>query len=149
MHSQRSDGSGTIDEIAAAAARIGLQFVILTDHGDGTRAPEPPSYRSGVLMIDGVEISTQYGHYAAIDLPQSPYPLAGHPRDVIEDVRRLGGFRFAAHPGSPGATGAFAILSPPAWRSSFVASRTANTSSTRTFCRGHSSRLACSISSAN
>jgi hypothetical protein len=101
VHSQRSDGTGTIDEIAAAAARVGLHFVILTDHSDGTRAPEPPSYRSGVLMIDGVEISTQYGHYAAIDLPQSPYPLAGHPRDVIEDVRRLGGFGFAAHPGSP------------------------------------------------
>jgi hypothetical protein len=49
IHSARSDGTGTIDEIAAAAARAGLQFVILTDHGDGTRAPEPPSYRSSVL----------------------------------------------------------------------------------------------------
>jgi hypothetical protein len=26
--------------IAAAAASAGLDFVILTDHGDGTRAPE-------------------------------------------------------------------------------------------------------------
>ena len=52
-------------------------------------------------MIDGVEISTEQGHYVAIDLPQSPYPLAGHPRDVIEDVRRFGGFGFAAHPGLP------------------------------------------------
>ncbi len=101
VHSERSDGTGTLDEIAAAAARAGLQFVILTDHGDGTRAPEPPAYRSGVLCLDGVEISTDLGHYVAIDLPQTPYPLGGHPRDVIEDVRRFGGFGFAAHPGSP------------------------------------------------
>ena len=70
VHSARSDGTGTLDEIAAAAARAGLQFVVLTDHGDGTRAPEPPAYRSGVLCIDGVEISTDDGHYVALGLPQ-------------------------------------------------------------------------------
>jgi hypothetical protein len=101
VHSSRSDGTGTIEEIAAAAARAHLQFVIVTDHGNGTRAPEPPSYRSGVLCIDGVEISTEHGHYVAVDLPKTPYPLAGDPRDVIEDVKRFGGFGFAAHPGSP------------------------------------------------
>ena len=31
---QRSDGRGTPDEIAAAAARAGLKFVVFTDHGD-------------------------------------------------------------------------------------------------------------------
>jgi hypothetical protein len=100
VHSQRSDGTGTLDEIAAAAARAGLQFVIFTDHGDGTRPPEPPRYRSGVLCVDGIEISTQYGHYLAIDVGQTPYRLAGHPQAVIEDVRRFGGFGFVAHPDS-------------------------------------------------
>ena len=46
VHTTRSDGSGTLDEIAAAAARAGLHFVILTDHGDGTRPPDPPVYRA-------------------------------------------------------------------------------------------------------
>ena len=101
IHSVRSDGSGTVDEIATAAARAGLQFIILTDHGDGTRAPDPPSYLHGVLVIDGVEINTTAGHFAAAGLAQAPYPLAGIPADVIEDVHRLGGFGFAAHPGSP------------------------------------------------
>ena len=101
VHSNRSDGTGTLDEIAAAAAAAGLDFVIVTDHGDGTRQPEPPVYRSGVLCLDGVEISTQYGHYVALGMSVAPYPLAGHPSDVIEDVHRLGGFGFAAHPGSP------------------------------------------------
>jgi len=82
VHTRRSDGTGTIDDVAAAAAKAGLKFVIITDHGDGTRRPEPPSYRSGVLCIDAVEISTEN-------------------RDVIEDIARLGGFSIAAHPGSP------------------------------------------------
>jgi hypothetical protein len=101
IHSNRSDGSGTVDAIAGAAAEAGLQFIILTDHGDGTRPPDPPAYRGGVLTIDGVELNTTGGHYAVIDLPASPYPLAGTPADVVEDVRRLGGFGIAAHPGSP------------------------------------------------
>jgi len=100
VHSQRSDGTGTVDEIAAAAARAGLKFVVLTDHGDATREPTPPEYRSGVLCIDAVEVSTDGGHVVALGLPKSPYPLAGEPRDVIEDISRLGGFSIAAHPGS-------------------------------------------------
>jgi len=101
VHSLRSDGTGTVDEIAASAARANLQFVILTDHGDGTRQLDPPGYRHGVLCIDGVEISTEGGHYVALGMKPSPYPLGGEPRDVVEDVRRLGGFGVAAHPGSP------------------------------------------------
>lgn len=100
VHTRRSDGSGTIDEVAAAAARAGLQFVIVTDHGDGTRPPEPPRYRSGVLVLDGVEIGTNAGHYLAVGMPRSPYPLGGDTRDVVEDVARLGGFGIIAHPDS-------------------------------------------------
>src|SRR5712664_2369664 len=101
VHTNRSDGLSGPDEIAAAAARAGLRFVVFTDHGDGTRRPDPPQYRSGVLCLDGVEISTSGGHYVVIDMPASPYPLAGDPRDVVEDVRRMGGFGIAAHPDSP------------------------------------------------
>jgi hypothetical protein len=101
VHSNRSDGSSSPDDIAAAAARAGLKFLVFTDHGDATRAPDPPTYRSGVLCLDGVEISTTGGHYVAIDMPAAPYPLAGEARDVVEDVRRLGGFGIVAHPDSP------------------------------------------------
>ena len=101
VHSRASDGRGSLDQIAAAAAAAGLTFLVVTDHGDGTRRPEPPSYRSGVLLLDAVEISTRGGHYVAVGLPQAPYPLGGDPADVVEDVRRLGGFGIAAHPDSP------------------------------------------------
>src|SRR5262249_52876418 len=98
IHSARSDGRGTPDEIAAAAARASVAFIIFTDHGDATRTPDRPVYRSGVLCIDAVEISTTGGHYIAIDMPPAPYPLAGDARDVVEDVKRLGGFGVVAHP---------------------------------------------------
>jgi hypothetical protein len=101
VHTNRSDGLSSPDEIAAAAARAGLDFVVFADHGDGTAAPDAPVYRNGVLCIDGVEISTADGHYVAIELPAAPYPLGGEARDVMEDVRRLGGFGIAAHPDSP------------------------------------------------
>lgn len=101
IHSSKSDGRGSFDDIAAAAAAAGSKFVIVTDHGDGTRVPEAPSYRSGVLCIDAVEISTTGGHYVALGLPQAPYRLGGEPRDVVDDVRRMGGFGIAAHPDSP------------------------------------------------
>jgi hypothetical protein len=100
VHTERSDGAGTMDEVAAAAARAGLQFVVFGDHGDGTRPLEPPTYRRGVLCIDGVEISTAGGHYLALDMAPASYPLAGEPRDVVEDVARLGGFGVVAHPTS-------------------------------------------------
>ena len=101
VHSNRSDGSAAVEAIAAAAFRAGLQFIIFTDHGDGTRTPDPPIYRSGVLCIDAVEITTTGGHYIALGMPQSPYPLAGAPHAVVDDVRRLGGFGVVAHPTSP------------------------------------------------
>jgi hypothetical protein len=101
VHSTRSDGRGTVDDIARAAARTGLRFVVVTDHGDGTRPPDPPSYKDGVLCLDGVEISTADGHYIALGMQKAPYPLGGEARDVVEDVRRLGGFGIVAHPDSP------------------------------------------------
>jgi hypothetical protein len=87
--------------VLRSAARAGLQFVIVTDHGDATRAPDLPDYRNGVLYVDAVEISTGNGHLIALGLPKAPYPLGGEARDVIEDIHRLGGVAIAAHPGSP------------------------------------------------
>jgi hypothetical protein len=100
VHTTNSDGSGTPDEVAAAASRAGLSFLILTDHGDAMRAPDNPRYRSGVLVIDAVEVSTSGGHIVALGLPRAPYPLRGEPADVLEDLTRLGAMTIVAHPTS-------------------------------------------------
>src|SRR5689334_7533921 len=101
VHTSRSDGRSAPEAVAEAAARAGLKFIVFTDHGDATRTPDPPVYRSGVLCLDAVEISTEDGHYLALDMPPAPYPLGGDARGVVEDVKRLGGFGVVAHPNSP------------------------------------------------
>jgi hypothetical protein len=102
IHSNRSDGAGTVDDIAAAASRAGLGFILLTDHGDGTRPPEPPQYRHGVLCLDAVELNAVAGHVVAIGLSRpAPYPIAGETDGVIEDIHRQGGWAVIAHPDSP------------------------------------------------
>ncbi len=101
VHTNRSDGTGSVDDVSRAAAAAGLNFIIVTDHGDGTRTPDLPDYRQGVLYIDAAEISTNQGHVLALGLPKAPYPLAGDARDVVEDIHRLGAMAIAAHPGSP------------------------------------------------
>ncbi len=101
IHTVRSDGSGTVDEVAAAAARAGLSFIIVTDHGDARRRSDPPVYKSGVLYIDTVEVGTTGGHIVALGLTgPAPYPLGGSPRDVLDDIHRLGGVAIIAHPDS-------------------------------------------------
>src|SRR5437588_319037 len=69
IHTNRSDGTSGPEEIAAAAARAGLKFIVFTDHGDATRVPDPPQYRSGVLGLDaGASRSTGgvVDHWAAL-----------------------------------------------------------------------------------
>ena len=100
VHTTRSDGFRDTSSVAAAARRAGLHFVVFTDHGDGMRPPDPPAYVDGVLCLDAVEISTDDGHYIAVGAAPSAYPLGGAGVDVVEDVRRLGGFGIAAHPTS-------------------------------------------------
>ena len=101
VHSRLSDGSGTPEQIAVAAAKAGLQFVVLTDHGDGTRTPAAPAYHGNVLVVHGLEVSSNDGHVVVLGLDKTPYPLGGDARDVVDDVSRLGGMSIAAHPGSP------------------------------------------------
>jgi hypothetical protein len=98
VHTTRSDGTGTIEEVAAAAAAAGIQVVVVTDHGDGTRASDPPRFLDGVLIIDAAEIGTWGGHYAAIGAQPSPFPLGGDPASVVDDVTVERGIGVVAHP---------------------------------------------------
>src|SRR5262245_57080790 len=71
VHTRRSDGTGRVEDVAEAAARAGLQFLVFTDHGDAMREPDAPRYIHGVLCIDAVEISTQNGHVVALGLSKA------------------------------------------------------------------------------
>jgi hypothetical protein len=100
VHSRASDdASGTLDDIARAARRAGLDFVVVTDHNTEDSLG-PPRYRDGVLMIGGLEKSTDAGHLLVLGLHELPFRLDGDPAAVVRDVMDLGGFVVVAHPTS-------------------------------------------------
>ncbi len=98
VHTTRSDGRGTVEEVAAAAKAAGLHFVVLTDHNDFT--PREPAFVDGVLMVPGVEISTAHGHLVAFGMRRPlegvrPWMDGGEAEAAVE---RAGGVSVLAHP---------------------------------------------------
>lgn len=102
VHSELSDGSGTVEEIAAAAAAAGLDFVVLTDHSPlGPRGRAEDGWYGDVLVVAGEEISTVEGHLLALGVPTHPFRFGHWARAALEDIRELGGFALVAHPHHP------------------------------------------------
>lgn len=96
IHSTYSDGRGTIEEIAAAARQVGLDFIILTDHDtlDPIREGKEGWYE-GVLLLAGSEITTKAGYYLALNISQ--LPQGPDPEDHVERIKAQGGMSFVAH----------------------------------------------------
>jgi PHP domain len=100
LHSLHSDGTGTVEEIAAAATDVGVDVVMLTDHD--VMAAEP-GYYGDVLMLVGEEVSPRgSNHYLAFGLDQPIDHTGMDAADIVRAVRDAGGFGFAAHPFSKG-----------------------------------------------
>ena len=99
MHSKFSDGRKTVDEIARAAARVGLDFIILTDHGAPNRASlDAQGRRDGVLVLAGTEISTSRGHLVALAFEPPSGRFSQNADNAVYEVHSLGGFTVIAHP---------------------------------------------------
>jgi hypothetical protein len=104
VHSLYSDGTGTVAEIAGAAAANDLDFLLLTDH-DTLRAKQngEEGWHGSVLVLVGEEVSpARGGHYLAfgIDRVIDHKGLDGHA--IIDQVNERGGFGFLSHPFSKG-----------------------------------------------
>jgi hypothetical protein len=110
VHSNHSDGTGTVAEIAQAAAHAGVDVVLLTDHDTlAARAAGEERRHGSVLMCVGEEVSPAGGnHYLAFGL-ERPIQHAGlTPQQIVDAVRAAGGFGFLSHPFSRGGSGRFA-----------------------------------------
>jgi hypothetical protein len=101
VHTTHSDGGDTIAAVASAAAEVGLDFVIVTDHNTLAGKPDEGYGDSGVLTIVGTEISNHEGHLLAVGLRPPAYRFSGDGLDSLRDVRDLGGLAFVAHPENP------------------------------------------------
>jgi hypothetical protein len=100
LHSLHSDGTGTVEEIARAAARAGADAVLLTDHD--TMDAEPGWY-GDVLVLVGVEVSPRRrDHYLAFGLDEPIDHAHLDAAGIVRAVAEAGGFGFAAHPFSKG-----------------------------------------------
>src|SRR3954451_23167389 len=103
-HSTYSDGTGTVPQIAAAAARAGADVVLLTDHDTlEARRRGEEGWHGPVLVCVGEEVSPRrQNHYLAFGLDEEIVHRGISPAQIVAAVRDAGGFGFAAHPFSKG-----------------------------------------------
>jgi PHP domain-containing protein len=111
VHTTRSDGRGTLDDAVRAAKEAGLQFLVVTDHN--VLAAGEQGYRDGVLVVEGTEVSTSFGHVVALGIPRA-LTAEERERDPLGAIRALGGVAVVAHPFHP--TRPFTGWDRGAWR---------------------------------
>jgi hypothetical protein len=104
LHSTHSDGTGTVEEIAAAGRANGLDVILLTDHDTlAARDRGEDGWHGSVLVLVGEEVSPRdQNHYLAFGIEQVIDHTGMTPADIALAVREAGGFGFAAHPFSQG-----------------------------------------------
>ena len=103
-HSTFSDGTGTVAQVAAGAARAGADAVLLTDHDslEAKRRGEE-RYHGAVLVCVGEEVSPEgANHYLAFGLEDEIAHEGMSCAEIVAAVSRAGGFGFLAHPFSQG-----------------------------------------------
>lgn len=98
VHTTRSDGRGSLDDVVRAAREAGLQFVVLADHN--VLSPQDGGYRDGVLVLTATEISSRYGHVVGAGIPRA-LTAAEKGGDPFAAVDALGGRTVLPHPLHP------------------------------------------------
>ncbi len=99
IHSTYSDGAGTVEEIAAAANRAGLDFLVLCDHSSlQARADGKDGWRGRTLVLIGTEITTDAGHLLALGVPESFLPAPHDAEPAQTAIQQSGGLGFVALP---------------------------------------------------
>ncbi len=104
VHTLRSPDSRTeLEEAVSAAKKAGLDFLAVNDHDispleEVFSSPE----REGVLLVPGIEYSTDCGHLLGLFLerPCPPGPEKGRIsfHEASENIRQSGGLCVIAHP---------------------------------------------------
>ena len=108
IHTPYSDGHGTHDEIALAAIKAELDFVVVTDHNIWVNGMDGYRYldRHRVLLLTGEELHDrnripQKNHLLAYEAQCELAPYADNPQRLIDTIQNEGGLSFIAHPIDP------------------------------------------------
>ena len=109
-HTNYSDGHGSHEDIALAAIKAGLDFVIVTDHNVWVDGMDGYRYldRQRVLLLTGEEIhdqarEPQKNHLLVYETLCELSPHAYDPQGLVDAVTQEGGLSFIAHPTDPAA----------------------------------------------
>lgn len=102
VHTNASDGSGTVAEVMAAAEKANLTFIAITDHNVALTQSELAEDPPDLPIISGVEVGTTSGHFIALGIPTSwVQPKTKDDRELLAAARAVGAFRVLAHPFHP------------------------------------------------
>jgi len=101
IHTEYSDGIGSVREVLLEAYRKGLDGIAITDHNTAKAFREAEKYavKLGLNIIPGLELKTDAGHILAIGVDVD---LKGEVKlnyeEAVEWIRSLGGISIIAHP---------------------------------------------------
>ena len=105
MHTQYSDGTGTHKELGVAALKTGIDVLLVTDHNVWVQGVDDYYEKEGkrALVLACEEIHDQVrvpqkNHLLVLGAGQELATLASNSQILINEVRRLGGLSFIAHP---------------------------------------------------
>lgn len=106
MHTPYSDGEAYHAQIAEAALRVGLDFVIVTDHNllvNGVEGYYGDDARGYLLLLTGEEVHDQarlpqVNHCLVYGVERELAQCAANPQELVDTVNGLGGSTFLAHP---------------------------------------------------
>ena len=126
LHTTASDGTGSHDQVASAAAQAGLDFIIYTDHNVAVSGLEgwycDPASGNEVLRLMGQEVNDEalpqeHSHLLCFFVEDDLQPIAADPQRLIDTVRERGGLCFLAHPlERPGYNGSRGVVNVYPWR---------------------------------
>jgi hypothetical protein len=100
IHTPYSDGEWYHKDIAAAAARAGLDAIIVTDHNVHVGGIE--GYYDGVMLLVGEEVHDclrrpQSNHCLIYGTDEGMSPYAAQPQKLIDETKKRNGLAFPAH----------------------------------------------------
>ena len=105
MHTTYSDGHGSYDEMVDEAVRLGLDFIVITDHGYikkiGEDVLEKCPKETRLLCIVGEEPAASEGDMLALGITEFIQDKLT-PEETIEKTHLQGGLSIPAHPNVPG-----------------------------------------------
>ncbi|MBN2206833.1 MAG: hypothetical protein JW742_05465 [Candidatus Aminicenantes bacterium] len=99
LHTKYSDGLASAESVARSARRAGLDFIILTDHGNPNYDSfDFQGWKDGVLALSGSELSVHRGHLVALGFRRPAAAFSRYAETAVLEVGALGGFTIIAHP---------------------------------------------------